>query len=131
MSEWRYKYRPLTTRVPKEVVYFYVQYFGWIMHHLVAILYKFGGRWARFAYRYVPFYRVHRRGIIADMGKDEAIEFEKMITFDALTPKFDSPMSTEQFTRILTEEGFVIEHLEDGLASPIYATARKRIGKIE
>jgi hypothetical protein len=59
----------------------------------------------------------------------EAIELEKMITFDALTPKFDSPMSTEQFTRILTEEGFVIEHLEDGFISPLYATARKHCGR--
>jgi ubiquinone/menaquinone biosynthesis C-methylase UbiE len=126
MSEWRYKYRPLTTRIPKRAVYLYVQYFGWMMHHLVSILYKRGGRWKRFAYRYVPFYRVHPEGIIADMGKDEVIEFERMITFDALTPKYDSPMSTNRLKAILTDENFVIEHLEDRFVSPVYATAQKQ-----
>jgi len=127
MSEWRYKYRPLTTRLPKWAVYRYVQHCGWLMHHLVAILYRRGGRWARLAYRYVPFYRVHPSGVVADMGRDETIEFEKMITFDALTPRYDSPMSTDRLRTILAEEGFVIDHLEDRFASPVYATARKQM----
>jgi ubiquinone/menaquinone biosynthesis C-methylase UbiE len=126
MSEWRYKYRPVTTRIPKVLVYWYVQYLGWAMHHVVALLYRSGGTSRRFAYRYVPFYRADRTGAIADMGTNEVVEFEKLITFDALTPKYDSPMSTSRLRAILTEEGFVIEHLEDRFASPVYATARKQ-----
>lgn len=128
MSEWRYKYRPLTTRIPIVAVYLYVQYLGWIMHHVVALLRKLGERGVRFAYRFVPFYWAQRTGQIAGMGKKEAIEFEKMITFDALTPKYDSPMSTSRLQSILAEEHFVIEHLEDRYASPVYATARKQSG---
>ena len=125
MSEWRYKWRWLTTRIPMKIVYYYVQYFGWIMHHILAFFYKLGGNWQRFAYRYVPFYRVNRVSAHYTMGKSEAIELEKLITFDALTPKYDMPMKTETLRSILVEEGFVIEHLEDKLSSPVYATARK------
>jgi hypothetical protein len=77
------------------------------------------------AYRFIPFYRIEKNGVYASVSTREAIELEKMITFDALTPKYDSPMSTEQLTRILTEEDFAIEYLEDRFASPVYATARK------
>lgn len=124
MSEWRYKYRWLTTRIPKNFVYWYVKYFGWTMHHVVTFLYRLGGRWANLAYSYVPFYRVHRTGHY-NVSKCEAIELEKMITFDALTPKYDSPMTTDQLKSILGEEGFIIEHLDDRHISPVYATARK------
>lgn len=130
MSEWRYKYRWLTTRLPKGIIYFYVNFFGLPMHYLVRLLSRLGPRGADFAYRFVPFYEVPKSGVYADVSTREAIELEKMITFDALTPKYDSPMPTEQLTRILTEEGFVIEHLEDRFVSPVYATARKQFKQV-
>jgi 2-polyprenyl-3-methyl-5-hydroxy-6-metoxy-1,4-benzoquinol methylase len=127
MREWRYKYRWLTTRIPKQIVFAYVQLFGNLMHYFVHFVAGLGPRGEDLAYRFIPFYKLPRAGAYA-VPIREAIELEKMITFDALTPKFDSPMSTKQFTTILTEEGFVIEYLEDRLASPIYATARKHFG---
>jgi len=126
MAEWRYKYRWFTTRVPKEWIYYYVQCFGWLLHHFVDFFYQLGGPYLSFAYRYFPFYRVNRTGVYA-MDKKEAIELEKMITFDALTPRYDSPMTTSQLKSILTDEGFVIEHIEDRFPSPVYATARKNL----
>ena len=125
MSEWRYKFRWITTRVPKKFVYWYVQCFGWTMHHVTSLLFKLGGRWADLAFSYVPFFHLNRVGHYA-VSKREAIELEKMITFDALTPTYDSPMSTNQLKSILEEEGFVVEYLEDRHYSPVYATARKR-----
>lgn len=95
------------------------------MHHFVGFLYNLGGNYAKFSYKYLPFYRVHRSDYYANMSKKEIIEFEKMITFDALTPKYDSPMTTDQLKSILIEEGFVIEHLEDRFPTPVYTTARK------
>lgn len=127
MSEWRYKYRYLTTRMPKALIYIYVRVFGWPLYHLVGLLYKLGHVPRGFAYRCVPFYRIDRSGYCSKMDKAEAIELSRMITFDALTPKYDSPMTTYDLKRILQDEGFAIEHLEDRFASPIYATAR-RIG---
>jgi hypothetical protein len=55
----------------------------------------------------------------------EAIELAKMITFDALTPKYDFPMMIEELKAVLSDEGFTIEHLEDGFESAVYSTARK------
>jgi ubiquinone/menaquinone biosynthesis C-methylase UbiE len=127
MSEWRYKYRWLTKRLPRQVIYFYVNCFGDLMHYLVHSLSRLGGRGENLAYRFIPFYKVTKAGVYADVSRREAIELEKMITFDALTPKFDSPMSTELLKRILVEEGFTIEYLEDGLITPVYATARKHL----
>jgi ubiquinone/menaquinone biosynthesis C-methylase UbiE len=127
MSEWRYKYRSMTTRLPKLLVYYYVEYLGWMMHHLVELLYRLGPNFGKIAYRYVPFYRVNRLDRYYPMGKQEAIELEKMITFDALTPKYDTPMATDHLKEILVQEGFIIEHLEDSLITPVYATARKII----
>lgn len=124
MSEWRYKYRWLTTQVPKEWIYYYVNYLGFFMHQIVAGFYRIGGRFSHFAYCYIPFYRLNRSGVY-DMSENEAIELEKMITFDALTPKYDSPMSTSKLISILEDEGFEIEHIEDRFTSPVYATARK------
>lgn len=60
------------------------------------------------------------------MGKDETIGFEEMITYDALMPKYDSPMSTNQLETILAEEDFVLEQLEVRFVSPVHATARKQ-----
>lgn len=125
MSEWRYKYRWLTTRLPQKLIYLYVKYFGWLLHHFIDLLYRSGGLFSIFAYRYVPFYRVNPTGVYAMVSKKEAIELEKMITFDALTPKYDSPMTTSQLKSILVDEGFIIEHIEDRFPSPVYATARK------
>jgi 2-polyprenyl-3-methyl-5-hydroxy-6-metoxy-1,4-benzoquinol methylase len=124
MSEWRYKYRWLTTRLPKQVIFFYVRYFGHFMHYLVHFTSSLGPRWKNLTYRFIPFYKLHTTGFYA-VPRREAIGLEKMITFDALTPKYDSPISTEKLTTILTEEGFTIEYIEDRLTSPVYATARK------
>jgi hypothetical protein len=95
------------------------------MHGLNNFLSKRGDYWSEFAYRFIPFYRLPKSNIYM-LPHKETIELEKMITFDALTPKFDSPMSTRELKRILSEEGFQIEYLEDGLTSPVYATARKK-----
>lgn len=125
MREWRYKYRWLTKRMPKRIIYFYVHWFGGFMYCLVQFFSKMGSPWRGFAYRFIPFYKVTREGAYDSMTRREEIELAKMITFDALTPKYDSPMSTSQLKRILVEEGFRVEHIEDGLSSPVYATARK------
>lgn len=127
MSEWRYKYRWISTRVPKKLIYIYVKYFGYMMHNINEVFYKLGGKFEKLSYQYVPFYHFNRHTGHYAMNCREAIELERMITFDALTPKYDIPITTDQLKSILAQEGFVIEHLDDRHASPVYATARKLI----
>jgi len=79
-----------------------------------------------FAYSYIPYYLAPENGFLDKMSKKEIIEWERMVTFDALTPMYDSPMSTEQFTSILKEEGFDIIWLHDPEVSPLLARAIRR-----
>jgi ubiquinone/menaquinone biosynthesis C-methylase UbiE len=125
MQEWRYKYRWLTKRLPKSVIYAYVKVFGRLLHKVVHSFHSRGGLLREIAYQYIPFYRVGKSRVYLEKSISETIELEQMITFDALTPVYDSPMSTETMKKILHEEGFEILHLEDSLVSPVYATARK------
>lgn len=125
MREWRYKYRLFAKKYPQKYTYWYVKYLGFPLHFLVELLYRIGGPFKKFAYERIPFFYLTRKGAYK-MPLLKAIEFEKLVTFDALTPEYDNPMSTEVFTRIIEEEGFEFVYLEDGLPSPIYGTARKK-----
>lgn len=125
MQEWRYKYRWITKRMPMRLVYLLIEVFGGTLHRLNKRLYRKKGRMRNFAFRYIPFYYVDKSMNSGKLTDKELLEFEKLITFDALTPAYDSPMATETMERILNEEGFEILFLEDKLISPVYATARR------
>lgn len=62
------------------------------------------------------------------MSDAENLEWEKFVTFDAFTPMHDQPMTTEQFTFILKDEGFEIDWLFDPETSPLLARATKLAG---
>lgn len=115
--EWRYKYRWFTKRIPQSWVYRYVQVCGPALHHLNNLLYRIPGI-NILAYGFIPFYRVQ-----GDGDHRRFIELEKLITFDALTPMYDQPMSSRTFRRVIESEGFTIQHIWDPLGSPIYCTA--------
>ena len=125
MAEWRYKYRWITKRVPIKWVYLYVSLFGPFLHRLNQYMYT-KNRWTqKFAYQFIPFYQ--KTGVPNMLEKD-IIELEKLITFDALTPRYDSPMTPDVFFGTIEENGFKIQHKYDPPVSPLYCTAiRKEI----
>jgi ubiquinone/menaquinone biosynthesis C-methylase UbiE len=125
MREFRYKYRWLTTRVPKSWVFNYVRWFGPVLHALKGFMSRYPLT-RGIAYSYIPYYLAPKNGFLDKMSKKEIIEWERMVTFDALTPMYDAPMSTEQFTSILKEEGFDIIWLHDPEVSPLLARAIRR-----
>ncbi len=124
MAEWRYKYRWFTKRLSWQRVQSYVDNWGPRMHRLTHWLYrnKLG---QAIAYNFVPWYYVSPK---SNSGLSEAqiIEMEQHVTFDAMTPWHDHPMSSKTFLGIIEAEGFDIEHLFDPKVSPIYCTARRR-----
>ena len=129
MAEWRYKYRWLTRRLPLWMVAAYVEIFGRALHRLNDYAYR-NPTTKELAYRFVPFYRLSE-GVLEGgrLPKHLLIELEKLITFDALTPYYDQPMTAESFCGIIEAAGFEILHLHDPESSPIYCTAvRNRIG---
>ena len=127
MSEFRYKYRPYASRLPKRIVYSYVQLGGWLMHGLSSLCQRIGRLGQSFRHRFVPWYYVHKVGEYSSIGLKERVELEKLITFDALTPMYDNPLKTEELVSALNESDIEIVNLEDGLSNLVYATGIKRV----
>ena len=125
MSEWRYKYRWLTKRVPWNWVVAYVDIFGPVLHKLNLLLYRFPVT-AELAYRFIPFYKLPAIGEGSATSSESIIELEKQITFDALTPWHDHPMQTEDFRQVIETSGFEILHFTDPAVSPLLCTAIRR-----
>jgi len=123
MAEWRYKYLWLTQKLPISFIYWYVELFGWPLHVLIRVLNRFPFT-RSIPYKYIPFY--HKRGNeVRTMSRRELLELEKLITFDALTPAHDHPMSSDEFFGTIEKQGFKIEHKHDPEVTPLFCTAIK------
>lgn len=82
------------------------------------------GRLPRFlAYNVVPFEPILSYG---DLDRERLIDLCKLVTFDALTPTFDRPLTRREFCGTIEAEGFRIDHLYDPPLSPLYCTATRR-----
>ena len=122
MSEWRYKYRWLTRRLPRRWVFRYVERCGPALFALTNWLRK--GRFGRWlAHNFVPFHPLTTGGAAAALPPEQQLEWAKCVTFDALTPRHDAPMAADKFRAILESEGFRIDHFEENPRAPLCATA--------
>jgi ubiquinone/menaquinone biosynthesis C-methylase UbiE len=124
MTEWRYKYRWLTKRLPHSWIYWYVNTFGKPMHYVNKVLYRIPVV-RLLAYNFVPFFRWPPQAEGLHAGEDQLIELEKCNTFDAMTPVHDHPMSSKTFRSTIESEGFELEHFFDPVLSPLWCTARR------
>ena len=123
MSCFKYKYRWLTRRLPYQLVYAYVKLCGPFLHWLNEwLLRHYGSRGGRLTYQWVPYYRY---ASYRNLSPERLRQLEALNTFDALTPAYDDPMTTEEFCGVIESEGFRIEHLFDPVDTPIYCTAVK------
>jgi 2-polyprenyl-3-methyl-5-hydroxy-6-metoxy-1,4-benzoquinol methylase len=126
MRCFKYKYRWLTRRLPHPWVYAYVKTCGPLLHRLNDwLVRRWGSRGHRFVYEWVPYYRYP---VYRDLSPERLLQLEALNTFDALTPRYDDPMTTQDFCGIIESEGFRIEHLHDPDTTPIYCTAVKTAG---
>lgn len=125
MAEWRYKYLWLTQKMPHKAIYLYVSIFGYPLHYLNKVLYK-RKLTREFAYRFIPFYHKGKQRDVVSMKEKDIIEIEKLITFDALTPAHDHPMSAEEFFGTIEQEGFDIVYKHDPNGSPQFCTAVRK-----
>lgn len=127
MKNYKYKYRFLTKRMPQKWLMNYVNLCGHLFHFLNTVMYK--NKYTRnFSYRFIPFeyYKSYQ-----DFNKKKLIELEKLVTFDALSPKFDNPISWEQLEQVVIKGGFeILFENQNPEGSPIYLTARKNFKKI-
>lgn len=124
LMSWKYKYRWLTKRLGPNRVFDYVDRYGAALHSLCDVI----GRWPigyALVRALVPFNYLPPALRPAAMSDAELIELEKLITFDALTPTYDKPMSSWRFRRIIESEGFELVNFYASRVSVVYATARR------
>jgi SAM-dependent methyltransferase len=123
MMGYKYKYRWLTRRLSPERIHRFLDTWGPRFH---AINRRLRTRRSlvpqAIAYSLIPFEWIPEYG---DLDRDGLLELEKLVTFDALTPRYDRPMTSRTFRRIIESEGFRIEHIHDPRESPLYCTAVK------
>lgn len=125
MLEWRYKYRWLSKRLPWLAIDRFLEAWGPFMHRLNRFMYRhFITR--VIAYNFIPFYYLPHHGEGGKTSESSVIELEKQITFDALTPWHDHPMSAGEFRRIIESAGFEILHFHNPPISPLFCTAIRR-----
>lgn len=123
MRHFKYKYRFITKRLPYKYIEGFLDAFAPLMHRINERLYKTRlGR--RLAFGFVPLEYTRE---YANFTRNEIIELERLVTFDALTPYYDNPMRWQTMKSIVESEGFEIKYFNDNrTGSPIYLTAVKR-----
>jgi SAM-dependent methyltransferase len=92
MLTWKYALRPLTTRMDPERLYYVIKACAPPLFKLTNFMYKLkGGR--RLAYFLVPLRNYSGVPKFSAMGQDAMLEYAVHDTFDALSPRYDSPVS--------------------------------------
>lgn len=102
MLNWKYALRPLTKRMPAELLYKSIEKaapsLGVISEHLCR---SSLGR--KIHYMLVPFRYYGHLPQYRDMPKEEILEYGVHDTFDALSPKYDRPLSEAKMREIATD----------------------------
>jgi len=120
MMGYKYKYRWLTKRVPMRWVSAFLDRYG---ASLYAINEWVGARNSLVklvAHNTIPFERLQAYG---DKSREERLELGKLVTFDALTPKYDKPMTWRHMRKVLTSEGMSIRFSEHRPSFPLWCTS--------
>jgi hypothetical protein len=122
MMNYKYKYRWITRHMRPEHVYGFVEKWGRTMHWVNNLLRRRSRFIRALAYNFVPFEHIPEYG---SLGEEQILELEKLVTFDALTPRYDKPTTAKKLVDLIEKEGFCIEHLHDEFHSTVYCTARR------
>jgi ubiquinone/menaquinone biosynthesis C-methylase UbiE len=124
LMAYKYKYRWLTKRLPHETVKSFLDRFGPLLHRTNEGLSRLGKPGRFISYSFVPFESFGPTSEWRRMiDKDAMYELCKLITFDALTPRYDKPMRWRTMERILIEEGFSVRHAHTSPLTAIWCTS--------
>lgn len=123
MMTYKYKYRWLTRRLPHDTLHDLITRHGDRLHRLQLRAVERGRLTAFLAASFVPFEQVPE---YQGAGSAQLREIAELCTFDALSPRFDRPMTTRRFVRVIESEGLHVEHLHNPKVSPLWCTAVRR-----
>ncbi|MEQ8517545.1 MAG: class I SAM-dependent methyltransferase [Cytophagales bacterium] len=124
MRHFKYKYRFITKRISVKKIEWFLDKYANTMHNLIEKMNQ--NRFLKkMAYAFIPLEYTQSFG---NFSRAEIIELEKLVTFDALTPAYDKPMTWETMKNMVESENFeILFSNPNPSGSPIYLTARKII----
>ena len=124
MMNYKYKYRWITRRLPHQTVRRLIDRFGPTLHRINERLVRLGAPGRLLAYSMVPFESFGRNSEWRGMDDRRLYEVAQLVTFDALTPRYDKPMRWQTMASILRDEGFVIRHAQNSPTMALWCTAK-------
>lgn len=99
MVRWKYALRPLTRRMDPERLHRLISRAGPSLYRLTNAIHRLPyGR--RFVYQFVPFLNYGGLPKLAGMSDEQVLEYAIHDTFDALSPRFDQPISANKMREI-------------------------------
>jgi SAM-dependent methyltransferase len=122
MSQYKYKLRPLTRRLPAPWVAAALDRAGPALHALNRRLRARGPLGRGLAHNFLPFEHLSSFG---EHDETALIEVEKLLTFDALTPRYDQPLSWPTMRQTIEQEGFELRFYSAEPKYPLYCTAQR------
>lgn len=124
LMHYRYKYMWFTKRLNYKTIEKFLNRFGPALHRTNEFLAKFGSVGALFSHNFIPFERFGRQSKWRQvLDSQKLYELGELITFDALTPQYDKPMSWRTMEKIIKDEGFTIYHAQTSPRAALVCTA--------
>ncbi len=103
MVRWKYALRPLTTKMPPSELYDRIQSLAPFLFHFCNKLDDIGKFGKLIKRIFVPFYSYRNNDFFKEKSDKWIMEYGIHDTFDALSPKYDNPLSCTRFEKIAKE----------------------------
>tara|TARA_B100000579_G_scaffold25171_1_gene17721 strand:+ start:14289 stop:15212 length:924 start_codon:yes stop_codon:yes gene_type:complete len=100
MVRWKYLLRPLTTNMSPSVLYHRIERHSSFLYNLCNKLEKIGKFGKTIKRIFVPFFNYRNNDFFKEKSDKWIIQYGIHDTFDALSPKFDNPLSCKRFRKI-------------------------------
>ena len=100
MFRWKYMLRPITKDIDSLKLYGYIQKFSPFLYNLTNKLKELGKFGRAIEHFFVPFLNYRHVSFFDKKDDKWIIEYAIHDTFDALSPKYDSPLSSSKFEQI-------------------------------
>lgn len=123
LMNYKYKYRPLTKRLPHEALAAWLERWGPALDKVnrgLRLLPRVG---SMLSHAWVPFEWVPPSAAATEEAR---LEIAKLCTFDALTPLHDHPMTWRTMRALVEGEGFEVRFFEAHPTRPLLCTAVRR-----
>ncbi|MEM1422926.1 MAG: class I SAM-dependent methyltransferase [Planctomycetota bacterium] len=119
----KYKYRWLTRRLPKRLVWHTLRATAPALHGVNRLIAERGPAGRELVRRWSPLVLMDTTWPEAD--RRTLVDLEAVVSFDALTPRYDLPMWSRDFIDLVRSMGFRVLHADTEPWLPLTVTARR------